>query len=259
MTRDSRRRARAIRAGVALCIALLLGGCAGLRKPIVPMPVTALSSDGGGRCLAILLPGVHSSHDQFAREGFDRMAREQGIPIDLVAADAHLGYYRNRSVAERLQQDVVAPARAAGYEEIWIVGTSLGGVGGLLYLREHPTMLSGVYVIAPFLGDAKVIDEIERAGGPGGWVPPHHVEENDVGRKLWSWIVSGGLEATGVPVHLGWGTRDDFDRANRMLSGVLPPERVYTVDGGHDWKAWNELWARFLERARPCGARETGN
>ncbi len=68
--------------------------------------------------------------------------------------------------------DVVLPARAAGYDTIWLAGTSLGGIGALLYLRDHPDDLAGVLALAPYLGEEGVIREIERAGGPASWQPP---------------------------------------------------------------------------------------
>lgn len=53
-------------------------------------------------------------------------------------------------------------------------------------------------------------------------------------------------------MHLGWGSLDEFDRSNRLLARMLPPERTYVVDGGHDFEAWNLVWAKFLDNARPC-------
>ena len=35
--------------------------------------------------------------------------------------DAHMGYRDNFSVVGRLDVDVFAPARTAGYEEIWLL------------------------------------------------------------------------------------------------------------------------------------------
>lgn len=235
-----------------ILLAAALFGCASLREPAVPIRTLVLAPSEDARCVIILLPGMFSSPERFAREEFARIAADHGIKARVVAVDSHIGYYRNRSVAERLHSDVIAPALAAGTEEIWIVGTSLGGLGSLLYLKERPGEVHGVFAIAPFLGDDDVIDEITAAGGPAHWTPPDEIPDDDVGRILWSWIAGGGLDAVGVPVHLGWGTRDDFDRSNRLLSGILPAERTYTVDGGHDWDAWSNLWAQFLDRARPC-------
>lgn len=196
----------------------------------------------------MLLPGRLDRPEKFRDAGFARAVASRHLALDLVAVDSHLGYFRERTVVERLQTDVIGPARAAGYDTIWIVGTSLGGLGGLLYLRDHPQDLAGVFAIAPYLGAPAVIDEIERAGGPAKWPAPATVADSDVGRELWSWLAPWASGGQSVPLHLGWGTGDDFDRSNRMLAGLLPPERVYTAAGGHDWQVWEHLWEEFLDR-----------
>jgi len=238
----------------------MTAGCAALRPATVPLRAVDLVRSAGnahGRCLAVLLPGRRDEPEKFRDAGFVRAVENRKLRLDLVAVDAHLGYYRARTVVDRLRQDVIAPARAAGYDTIWIAGPSLGGLGGLLYLRDHPGDLAGVFAIAPYLGEASVIDEIERAGGPTQWHPPATIAENDVGRELWSWLgpwAGAAQPEPSIPLHLGWGTADAFDRANRMLAGLLPPERVYTAAGGHDWKVWERLWEEFLDRTMAAGS-----
>ena len=234
-----------------LPIALVLSSCAALRPARVPIETVEIAS-GDGRCLTILLPGRFSGPERFETEGFAKALTDRDISMDLVAVNAHLGYYRKRSVIDRIRLDVVKPAQEAGYEEIWIAGTSLGGTGTLLYLREHPEDLSGALAIAPFLGDEEVIDEVESAGGATKWAPPDSIEADDVGRQLWSWLPPGSGRSENVPLHLAWGTRDDFDRSNRLLAEILPEDRVYTHDGAHDWPTWLALWKDFLDRSKPC-------
>jgi pimeloyl-ACP methyl ester carboxylesterase len=239
-------------------------GCAALRPAAAPLPTVELARGAGasaGRCLAVLLPGRFDRPEKFRDAGFVAAVAKRGLALDLIAVDSHLGYFRDRTIVERLRNDVVAPARAAGYDTIWIVGTSLGGLGGLLYLRDHPEDVDGVFAIAPYLGQPPVIEEIYRAGGPTKWRPPATVAESDVGRELWSWLGPWASAPTSVPLHLGWGTADGFDRSNRMLADLLPPERVYTLPGGHDWQIWERLWEAFLDRtpaAELCGARPRG-
>ena len=60
---------------------------------------------------------------------------------------------------------MIDPARREGKDNIWLVGFSMGGLGSLLYLREHPEYIEGVCLIAPFLGDEEIIEEIQAAGG----------------------------------------------------------------------------------------------
>lgn len=231
---------------------LALTACVPLGRPAVPMRTLELAKSGENRCLAVLLPGRLNSPERFAKAGFASAVAARGLALDLVAVDAHFGYYRHRSVVERLRLDVVAPARAAGYDTIWLVGSSLGGIGGLLYLRQYPEDLAGVLALAPYLGPTEVIDEIAAAGGPARWRPPSRVAADDVGRELWSWLAPWLAGEQKIPLHLGWGTADAFDRSNRLLASALPPERVYTHPGGHDWKVWESLWEAFLDRVEPC-------
>lgn len=236
----------------ALVLSLLLCACGPFRAQVAPIPTIDLTPERAGRCLVVLLPGRFASPEEFRRAGFAEAVAARGLRIDLVAVDAHLGYYRGRSVVDRLRTDVIGPARAAGYEQVWIAGTSLGGLGGLIYLKNHPEDLAGVLAIAPFLGDDALIGEIEQAGGAAEWTAPASSDDEEVGLTLWRWLAAGRTGAESVPLYLGWGGRDDFDRSNRLLSRMLPAERIYTVDGGHDFTAWNLVWAEFLDRVRPC-------
>ncbi|MFZ2490229.1 MAG: alpha/beta hydrolase [Thermoanaerobaculia bacterium] len=232
--------------------ALLLGGCGALRPATVPIRTVAIESGGSGRCLAVLLPGRFAAPEGFAKGKFGEAVRERGLDLDVIAVDAHLGYYRTRTVLERVREDVILPARAKGYDQVWLVGTSLGGLGSLLALRDHPEDLSGVLAIASFLGDDDVLREIEAAGGPRLWKPPAEIAQNDIGRNIWGWLSTGEVADAKVPVHVGWGTSDDFDRSNRMLASLLPPDRTYTASGAHDMETWNRVWTQFLDRVGPC-------
>ena len=240
-----------LRAALTSLGALLLSACGAFRPARTPIRSVVVHDAGSGRCLAVLLPGRYAIPEGFKRGGFGRTVAEKGIAMDVVAVDAHLGYYRTRTVLERIRTDVIEPARRRGYEEIWLAGTSLGGLGSLLYLRDHREEIRGVLAIAPYLGEEDVLDEIEAAGGPQRWNQPP-VSEADIGRIVWSWLARGGASGEDVPVYLGWGSSDRFDRSNRMFASLLPPERVLTTHGGHDMETWNRIWAQFLEVAKPC-------
>ncbi|MEO8277025.1 MAG: alpha/beta hydrolase-fold protein [Thermoanaerobaculia bacterium] len=231
-----------------------------MNPPAIPMRTIALDRavTGAGapaaksRCLAVLLPGRWDEPERFREAGFARAVAERDLDVDLVAVDSHLGYFRDRSIVERLRLDVIAPAKASGYDTIWIVGTSLGGLGGLLYLRDHPEDLSGVLALAPYLGESELIGEIEAAGGARKWTPPASYAATDIGRELWSWLTPWLAGPQSVPLHIGWGSQDKLGRSNRLVADALPTAEVYNVAGGHDWKTWEELWEAFLDRTPIC-------
>ena len=101
---------------VAPLVALLvsLTGC-GLWRPVsVPMaslPVPARCATPADTLL-VMLPGSFARPEEFVREGFVQAVRERQLGVDMVLVDAHLGYYSDRSMIDRLQADIVAPARA---------------------------------------------------------------------------------------------------------------------------------------------------
>ncbi|HEX3129544.1 MAG TPA: alpha/beta hydrolase [Thermoanaerobaculia bacterium] len=227
---------------IALSILLFLTtGCFRPRPATVPMRTVEIKPGApGSRSLVVLLPGRFDKPEDFARAGFGELAEKYGVGARIVSADAHLGYYLERTVVERLRQDVIAPARA---DRVWLAGVSLGGTGSVLYSIEHPEEVAGITLIAPFLGEDDVRKEIEAAGGLRSWTPPQVLSPTDFQRRMWVWFQHPDPK---IPVYLGWGTRDRFAKIDGLLGAVLPPERVFTTPGGHAWKPWRALWERFL-------------
>jgi hypothetical protein len=57
-------------------------------------------------------------------------------------------------------------------------------------------------------------------------------------------------------LYLGYAGQDRFAPAHRLLAAALPPARVASVPGEHDWPSWIALWQALLARApfgRPAG------
>jgi pimeloyl-ACP methyl ester carboxylesterase len=240
---------------VVLGLSLFLsGGCVRPRPATVPLRTIAPPAAGGGdaRCLVVLLPGRRDRPEDFVRHEFAEIAARAGVRADFVAVDAHLGYYYRKTIVDRLREDVIAPARKR-YDRIWLTGISLGGTGSLLYTIESPDDVDGIVLLAPFLGEEPVIDEIAAAGGPRGWTAPDSLSPDDFQRRMWSWLERYENGSQGqIPIFLGFGTQDDFARANGLLGGVLPPDRVFTVDGGHTWQAWQALWEKAVATGAIC-------
>lgn len=233
---------------------LFWSGCFRPRPAPVPLRTLALPASGGGdaRCLVVLLPGRWDSPEDFVRHDFPGIAAKAGVRADFVAVHAHLGYYYRKTLVDRLREDVIAPARKR-YDRIWLAGISLGGTGSLLYTIQNPKDVDGIVLLAPFLGEEPVIDEVAAAGGLQGWKAPDPLGPDDFQRRMWTWLerYENGSEGQ-IPLYLGFGTRDDFAPANGLLGDVLPPERVFTVDGGHTWRAWQALWEKAVDRGGIC-------
>lgn len=189
--------------------------------------------------LVIMLPGRGDRADNFIAEGFQEAGARYGF--DSIAVDAHFGYYRTRSLLPRLHEDIVVPARAAGYENIWLLGISAGGYGSLLYASEHPDEIDGVILLAPYLGDRKLAEEINAGGGLEAWSgDADGFEDHEMG--VWTWLREATNGHSTTPVILGYGESDGGAKAHAVLAAALEPSSVYTLEGGHKWVTWKPLW-----------------
>jgi pimeloyl-ACP methyl ester carboxylesterase len=203
-----------------------------------------------GRCLLVLLPGLGDSAEDFAEHGFIDAIRTRKISVDTISANARLGYYARGTLLSRVETDILAPARAAGYSQIWFGGVSLGGMGSLIVAKQHGRELAGIILVAPFLGDDDVLTEITRAGGVASWQPPAKLEKADYQRDVWRWL-KGATEKpdTAPPIYLLAADQDKLTRGHRLLASALPAHRRFRTRGNHDWRWWSVLWEDFLDHS----------
>ena len=240
----------------AVGLAALAAGCASWLP--APEPMHTLSSraypDKPARCLFVLLPGLGDSDGDFADHGFIAALQQRQLSVDTISANATLGYYARETLLARLETDVLAAASKAGYHEIWVGGISLGGMGSLLVARHHASEIAGVVLIAPYLGDDELLDEIEAAGGLARWRPG---AVGDYRRETWRWLQAATQRPDTAPkIYLAAGDRDKLRQGHHLLASALPPERVFHTNGKHDWGPWSVLWRDFLDHsdfAAHCG------
>jgi pimeloyl-ACP methyl ester carboxylesterase len=197
--------------------------------------------------LLVFLPGIHDSANVFAEEGFVSAARASGIKADMIGVEAHLGYYEKKEFLPRLKQDVIDPARRQGYENIWLVGISLGGFGAIWYDLENPGDMTGIVALAPYLGEPEIVAEVAQAGGLKAWRTAANLELDDQ-HKIWRGLKSyERRERCEGRVYLGYGRQDKFATPDGMLAAILPQKQIFTIEGGHDWSAWRPLWDEILK------------
>ncbi|MGO9513868.1 MAG: serine aminopeptidase domain-containing protein [Steroidobacteraceae bacterium] len=192
----------------------------------------------------VWLPGAYHSPEDFLAAGFDAQVRMRGLPLDLVFVDTEPLHLGDRSALERLQRDIVAPARALGCRSVWLAGISLGGFIALDYAATHPGQWDGLCLLAPYLGNRMLIAEIAAAPGLAAW-EPGPLAESDEERRIWRFIQT--QRAQSPPIHLGYGRADRFAPAHGLMAQALPPDAVDVVPGGHDWHTWSILWGQFLD------------
>lgn len=232
---------------LALLAACLATGCVSLSDPVAPIPTGLVPAPrpghAGERDLVIVLPGRGDDVANLRRAGIAE-AFQSGLPhADVVLAGVTMPYYFGGRMAERLHAEVVEPARARGYRHVYLAGASMGGMGALLYERAYPGTMDGLVLLAPFLGERDLIEEIEAAGGLAKWdagPAVAKVDKDNYQREVWrqmqTWTAPGASRPRDVWLAYG---RDDRLRAlTPPLAAVLPAGHVLERDGGHAWTVW---------------------
>ncbi len=242
---------------------LAVSGCANLREAKAPIAVRSIAAACDARdardarvdTLLVLLPGAYDKPEDFIRQGFVDAVRVRGIAVDIALVDATVPYYRERNIIERLDADVIGPARARGIRHVWIAGISIGGLGSLIYSEDKRGVVDGLLLIAPYLGERSIAAEVSASGGLANWSVPGAIPADDDDRRLWQWLKlltrpsSTAATAPLPTVYLGYGVDDRFAASHHLLAEALPVDHVFTAAGGHDWPAWRAVWAKLLDAA----------
>lgn len=246
---------------------IMLASCFMPRPAEVPVPVKFFAGEASESDeLVVFLPGRGDDIDAYHRSGFIDALHQSYWPVDAVVVDAHLGYYIDRSLSERLYEDVLVPYRQRGYRRFLIVGVSLGGVGALRLREDYPGIISGVVLIAPYLGEEATIQAVSEAKSLEIWQQRLDGREAlEPGEEIWSWIAAQYNPNTKtIPcMVLAFGSNDRFSAAAGVLSQYLPASQVFTNGGEHNWPSWHKLWVDILAAERlpgaNCAAGRSGN
>jgi pimeloyl-ACP methyl ester carboxylesterase len=226
-------------------LGLLQAGCVSVLWPLPDtIPTALIAGDGAHEVLVVVLPGRADDLDGLRRSGIAE-AIQQGDPQpDVLLVGATPRYYREGRLTERLREQIVLPARVQGYRRIWLVGASMGGFGAMLYQRRYPDDVDAVLLLAPYMGDDRLIRQIADAGGVSAWDPgprPAGVEPGNASREIWRVVhgwAAGSTAAT--PVWLVCGTEDRFFDAAQLMAAALHEEHFIPLSGGHAWSVWND-------------------
>lgn len=239
----------AIKAALLLAVCTAATGCAPRsREIVIPLrQITDIDQADHARTLIVFLPGLGDTAEHFVESGFFKAVRERSLPWDMVSVDAHLGYYTQGIVAERLDADVIQPALDHGYANIWLVGVSMGGLGAMLYAQNYPGKITGIVAIAPYLGGDAIIKDIRHAGGLRRWAGDER-DERSYETRLWQWLKAYiDMPEQRPPLYLLYGDHDKLSNSHTLLAGVLPAEKVHVIEGRHEWTTWKKLWIDLLD------------
>jgi len=253
--------------GIVIGLSLLVSGCYLLdtrTQETMPTVTLAPLQPSASSPLFIVLPGRGDNLEGLRRSGIGN-AIQQAIPeAEVILAGATMAYYREGRLIARLHEGIIVPARARGRTEIWLVGISLGGMGAILYDREHPRDLQGLVLFSPYMGESDLVSSVAAAGGPHAWDPgpvPQAIDKQSTMRQAWLTVKRWSDDATSARrVWLTCGQSDRLRKASALLAALLPQDQVFNPPGGHEWRVWlpasRQVFAQI--EARRLGAREGG-
>lgn len=241
-------------------IEVTLSGCVTLGHASDPIPTQLVPAPQprDERVLVVVLPGIGSSKDDLARHDVAEAIQRQWPDADTLLTSAALAYYGPEGrLTERLQGEIIEPARDQGYDHIWLIGASLGGLGALLYEQQYPGDVNGVVAFAPFLGGDDLPEQIRAAGGISRWqaqpLPPKEARNPYllypllVFRMARDWLVRPNLAKR---IWIVCGRDDNLKSEAELLATALPQAHYVEVDGGHRWSVWLDSLHSTLPRIR---------
>lgn len=232
-----------------LFVILFVPACTPRAK--IPLPVLEYGhiENSGHENLLIFLRGIGGSYTDFEKYGLIEAVRSRKLPLDIVVPDAHYGYYKTETIALRLKEDIIDPAKAKGYEQIWLAGFSMGGLGSLFYIRDYPEDVNGIVLVSPFMGWGSIRREIQEARGIRAW-QPENSQIDDWQFLIWSFVHHYTSNPDNYPpIYLGYGKDDNLaGHGSELLSEALDKKGVFAVDGGHNYTTFQTIWSEHLKR-----------
>ncbi len=237
---------------VAFALALSLAGCLPATDTGKPIPTLLVPASQPAKRLVVMLPGRGDDLDALRNSGMASAIQTAWPDADVLFAELTLGYYMQGRAPERLHAEVIAPARKRGYDEVWLAGASMGGMGVLLYDRLHPGEMDGLVLLAPYLGGRKQLREIADAGGIAQWDagPAQDINADTFQHEMWRHIQHWSRSPDEARrVWLAYGDTDRLRDAMPLLIPALSPEQVLLRKGGHTWTVWSPAMGDVLRAA----------
>ena len=221
-----------------------ISGCAFIQPTRVPIESYYYNYDKSNSILVVLLPGFGDLPEQFVTHGTVEQIMACRPEVNILGVNSHFGYYRESIIVDRLQEDIIAPARASGIEQIWLLGISMGGLGSLITQREHPDEIQSVIVMAPYIGEwdeiSEYISDPEKAAQS---IRPEFI-------NLWQWLSSKPKDEANIT--LAFGEDDHLNSQHRWFASLLGDSRVVKAPGAHKWAVWKTLWPQALHKSGMC-------
>jgi hypothetical protein len=249
------------------CVSLLaillatLPGCTARGDPNQPIPTAFIAAPQPATRLMVILPGRQDDLQRLRESGIVQSVHSAWPDADVVLAELTLDYYRQGVAPQRLRTEVIEPARARGYREIWLGGASLGATGSLLYDTTYPDEVDGLVLLAPYLGERALHREIDQAGGVAAWDagPPQPITALTWQREIWRRVHAWSHDRNSARrVWLAYGEEDGFREAMPLLMPAIPADQVLVREGGHKWTVWTPAMHDILLRTGTRASEPSG-
>jgi pimeloyl-ACP methyl ester carboxylesterase len=228
-----------------------------LLLPAATRPMRKLQfdpQDNETRELILLLPGRLSPPEEFVQFGIVDLVRKHRPQARIVAPDLHLGYYMKGLVDTCMHEEIIDPAKQQGLS-VTIIGISMGGLGALIYSLRFPGKVDEMFLLSPFVGDQKLLAEIEKAGGLKNWSSPVETprSKSEALQKLWMEMKRQWLPHSGppFPFTLVVGKSDKLLSSNQFFAhSILKPDQLIEIEGGHEWDCWQRGIELLLSKSK---------
>ncbi len=244
--------------GLAVLLCLLLSACFPKGNAGVPIPHTLVPAPVTATRLVVVLPGRGDDLAAMQRTGMAQAIQAAWPDADVILTGLSYDYYMQGRAPERLHDEIIAPTRQKGYRQTWLVGASMGGMGTLMYDRAYPGQMSGLILLAPYLGARPLLQDIAAAGGVAPWQPgpvPASVTADNFQQELWRHLKRWSREpGQAANVWLAYGDQDRFAQVMPLLEPLLPAANISRRSGGHDWGTWSPATRDILSRIDARGA-----
>lgn len=223
---------------------LLCAGCSYFQSTSVPIQHQYFNYEVSNTTLVLLLPGFGDSPKHFIKHETVEQIMECRPDVNIIGVDSHFGYYKTDTIIERLHDDIIGPAKAAGIKQIWLMGISMGGIGSLIYRQAHPDDLTAIILMAPYVGSWGDLTLYQNQ--------PEQARKSVSPKIISLW---DGLMATATDdpaITLASGADDSSSKQHNWLAGLIGSNHVITAPGGHQWEVWKSLWPQALQLSGLC-------